>query len=338
MAMDCTTSLPVSSFYSSNLNSIMDSYERVGQRICRMLGAPMINLEIHVDQLNEFISIAAEMFTKFAGYTREYLVFDSDLYEKDKGIRLDVLFSISRDFNSRLEIENPNKDIQKAYTIGKMVIGDPNAPWIYQVARQNSVGKNVLDLMNSYDYLMDSYRKVIAVKDFEEGSSSGVNTLFTIEQTLAQQTYFSYSMGNYGFDLVSWHILKNWLEDREKLLALRRDIQFDERTQYMRITPQPKMGSSPSRFYGAISCYVERPLSDIIKEPWVYQYATALTKIAIGNVRGKYTNTALFGGGIINYNDLLTQGLTEKKELESMLYNGASAGLGDSEPCLFVVG
>jgi hypothetical protein len=145
-------------------------------------------------------------------------------------------------------------------------------------------------------------------------------------------------MGNYGFDLVSWHILKNWLEDREKLLALRRDIQFDERTQYMRITPQPKMGSSPSRFYGAISCYVERPLSDIIKEPWVYQYATALTKIAIGNVRGKYTNTALFGGGIINYNDLLTQGLTEKKELESMLYNGASAGMGDSEPILMMVG
>ena len=281
MALDCTTSLPVSSFFSSNLNSIMDSYERVGQRICRSLGAPMINLEVHDDQLNEFISIAAEMFTRFAGYTREYLVFDSNLYEKDKGIRLDVLFSLSRDFNARLEIENPNKDIQRAYTIGKMVIGDPNSPWIYQVAKQNSVGKPVLDLLNSYDYMMDSYRKVISVTDFEEGSTTGINTLFTIEQTLAQQTYFSYSMGNYGFDLVSWSILKNWLEDREKMLALRRDIQFDERTQYMRITPQPKMGSSPSRFWGAVSCYVERPLSDIIKEPWVYQYALALTKISI---------------------------------------------------------
>lgn len=338
MALDCTTSLPVSSFFSSNLNSIMDSYERVGQRICRTLGAPMINLEVHEDQLNEFISIASEMFTRFAGYTREYLVFDSDLYEKDKGIRLDVLFSLSRDFNARLEIENPNKDIQKAYTIGKMVIGDPNAPWIYQVAKQNTVGKPVLDLLNSYDYMMDSYRKVISVTDFEEGSTTGVNTLFTIEQTLAQQTYFSYSMGNYGFDLVSWHILKNWLEDREKLLALRRDIQFDDRTQYMRITPQPKMGSSPSRFYGAVSCYVERPLADIIKEPWVYQYALALTKIAIGNVRGKYTNTALFGGGVINYNDLLSQGLKEKDSLEQQLFTGASAGMGSSDPVLFVVG
>jgi hypothetical protein len=316
----------------------MDSYERVGQRICRSLGAPMINLEVHEDQLNEFISIASEMFTRFAGYTREYLVFDSELYEKDKGIRLDVLFSLSRDFNARLEIENPNKDVQKAYTIGKMVIGDPNSPWIYQVAKQNSVGKPVLDLLNSYDYMMDSYRKVISVTDFEEGSTTGVNTLFTIEQTMAQQTYFSYSMGNYGFDLVSWHILKNWLEDREKLLALRRDIQFDERTQYMRITPQPKMGSSPSRFWGAVSCYVERPLADIIKEPWVYQYALALTKISIGNVRGKYTGTALFGGGVINYNDLLSQGLKEKDSLEQQLFTGASAGMGSSDPILFVVG
>lgn len=336
--MDCTNALPVSSFYSSNLNSIMDSYDRVGQRICRTLGAPMINLEIHEDQLNEFISIAAEMFTKYAGYTREYLVFDSDLYEKDKGIRLDVLFSLSRDFDSRLEINDVNKDISKAYGIGKMIIGDPKSPWIYQVGKKDSFGRETLELMNSYDYLVDNYRKVISVTDFEEGSSTGVNTLFTIEQSMAQQTYFSYAMGNYGFDLVSWYVLKNWLDTREKVLALRRDIQFDERTQYMRITPQPRMGSSTTRFYGAISCYVERPLSDIIKEPWVYQYALALTKIAIGNVRGKITNVQLFGGGVINYNDLLSQGLKEKETLEEKLYTGASAGFGDSDPVLFFMG
>lgn len=338
MSMECTTSLPVSSFYSTNLNSIIDSYERISQRICRTLGAPMVNLEIHEDQLNEFISMAAEMFTKYAGYTREYLVFDSDLYEVDKGIRLDVLFSLTRDFNARLKVDDVNKDISKAYTIGKMVIGDPNAPWIFQVGKPDSVGRETLELMNSYDYLLDRYRKVIAVTDFEEGSTNGVNTLFTIEQTMAQQTYFSYSMGNYGFDLISWYTLKNWLETREKVLSLRRDIQFDERTQYLRITPQPKMGSSPSRFYGAVSCYVERPLSDIIKEPWVMQYATALSKIAIGNVRGKITNVQLFGGGVINYSDMLNQGLKEKDALEQRLYTGASAGFGDSDPISFFMG
>jgi hypothetical protein len=64
----------------------------------------------------------------------------------------------------------------------------------------------------------------------------------------------------------------------------------------------------------------------------------ALTKIAIGNVRGKITNVQLFGGGVINYNDLLSQGLKEKETLEEKLYTGASAGFGDSDPIMFFMG
>lgn len=333
--MDCTTSLPTSAFYSTNLGTIVDTYTRMGQRISRSLGAPMVSIEIHQDQLNENIAIACEMFTKFAGYTREFLVFNSDLYEKDKGIRLDALFSISKSFNARLTMKGVPDDIRAAYTIAKMIIGDPNKPYVYQVSDPND--PETLQLLNSYDYLVRDYRKVIAVLDFEEGSSTGVNTLFTIEQTLAQQTYFSYSMGNYGFDLISWYVLKNWLDTREKVLALRRSVMFDERTQYMRMVPQPKQASS-SQFYGVVACYVERPLQDIIKEPWVYQYALALSKIVVGNNRGKYQGVALFGGGSINYNDILSQGLEEKKTLEERLYTGATPGLGDAEPVDFFVG
>jgi len=334
MAMDCTTSLPTSAFYSTNLSSVIDGFGRLGERICRSLGAPMINIEIHQDQLNEFISMALELFSKYAGYTREYLIFDSDLYEVNKGIRLDVLFSLSKDFNARLDIKNVPDDIRKLYTIGSMMIGKPEEPYVYQIPDADT---DTIKLLNSYDYLVKDYRKVITVTDFEEGSSSGVNTLFTIEQTLAQQTYFSYAMGNYGFDLISWYTLKDWLETREKMLALRRDIMFDERTQYLRIIPQPKQGST-SRFYGVVSCYVERPIIDNLKEPWVLQYATALTKISIANVRGKYTNVGLFGGGSINYNYLLEQGMREKEALEKQLFTGASPGFGDSEPPMFFVG
>jgi hypothetical protein len=181
------------------------------------------------------------------------------------------------------------------------------------------------------------YRKVIDIVDFEEGSTTGVNTLFTIEQTLAQQTYFSYAMGNYGFDLISWYTLKNWLEVREKLLAQKRSISFNDRTQYMQFYPPPRTPGSGSRFYGVVNCYVERPLRDLIKEQWVYQYALALSKISVGNVRGKYTGTTLFGGGQINYTDLLSQGLNEKEKLEQKLYEGAP-GLGDAAPPSFFVG
>jgi hypothetical protein len=333
--MDCSTSLPTSAFYSTNLRNVVDSYNRLGQRICRTLGAPMINIEIHQDQLNENIAIACEMYTRWAGYTNEYLVFNSDLYEKDKGIRLDVLFSTSRDFNSQIKVKNVPEDIRSLYTLGKMIIGEPERPYVYQVF--NPEDPSEISVLNSYDYLVKDYRKVVSVLDFEEGSSTGVNTLFTIEQSLAQQTYFSYSMGNYGFDLISWTVLKNWLDTREKVLALRRGIMFDERTQYLRMNPQPKQGST-SQFWGVLTCYVERPVLDIIKEPWVYQYALALTKIAVGNIRGKITGVGLFGGGQINYNDILQQGLREKESLENMLYTGASPGMGGADPVMFFVG
>jgi len=333
--MDCSTSLPTSAFYSTNLRNVVDSYNRLGQRICRTLGAPMINIEIHQDQLNENIAIACEMYTRWAGYTNEYLIFNSDLYEKDKGIRLDVLFSTSRDFNSQIKVKNVPEDIRSLYTLGKMIIGEPERPYVYQVF--NPEDPSEISVLNSYDYLVKDYRKVVSVLDFEEGSSTGVNTLFTIEQSLAQQTYFSYSMGNYGFDLISWTVLKNWLDTREKVLALRRGIMFDERTQYLRMNPQPKQGST-SQFWGVLTCYVERPVLDIIKEPWVYQYALALTKIAVGNIRGKITGVGLFGGGQINYNDILQQGLKEKESLENMLYTGASPGMGGADPVMFFVG
>lgn len=329
--MVCSDVEPVSAFYSTNLQSKIQSYERLGQRICRALGAPLVNIEVHSDQLNEFIGIACEMFTKFAGYTQEYLVFDSDLYEKDKGgIRLDVLFSLTKDFNFRSKFKNVSKSIKDLYSIGKMVIGETDSPYLFQVIDQTQ--PDTLELLNSYDYLIGDYRRVIDVIDFEEGSSDGINTLFTIEQSLAQQTYFSYSLGNYGFDLISWYTLKNWLDTREKVLALRRDVRFDPKSQYMQMFPAP----GNTHFYGIVTCYVERPLVDIIKEPWVYQYALALTKIAIGQVRGKYAGTQLFGGGTINAS-ILEDGKAEKMELEKKLYESAP-GFGDAAPPEFFVG
>ena len=190
---------------------------------------------------------------------------------------------------------------------------------------------------NGFDYDIMDYRKVVDIIDFEQGSTTGINTLFTIEQTLAQQTYFSYSMGNYGFDLISWYVLKDWLNNREKLLAVKPSYDFNDRTQIMRIYPQPKAGQSTSQYYGVISCYVEKPLRDVIQEQWVYQYALALTKITLGRIRGKYAGTTLFGGGSVNA-DMLAEGLAEKEKLEEQLYTGATPGLGDASPPLFFVG
>jgi len=275
---------PISGFQSTNLNSRVDNFNRLGDRILRSLGYPFTNVEIHRDQLYENISIAVEYFSKFAGYTKEYLIFDSNLYKKDYGIKIDDLFTLqnSSTFDEQKELKTPNKDFTKSINTKETVFAATSAipgslfssisslssalengisandifaedfyseiiselsavkdlfiPQVKNnITRQGSIVSETEQLINSFDYDVMDYRKVIAVTDFEEGSSTGINTLFTIEQSLAQQTYFSYAMGNYGFDLVSWYTLKNWLETREKMLATKRSYAFDERTQLLRM-------------------------------------------------------------------------------------------------------
>ena len=94
MALACTIQ-PLSAFLSTNLNNKIKTYDNLGDRIKRSLGYPLVSLEIHTDQLRENIQIAVEYFTKYAGFTQEYLIFDSDMYETRKGIRLDLLYTVA---------------------------------------------------------------------------------------------------------------------------------------------------------------------------------------------------------------------------------------------------
>lgn len=373
---------PVSAFLSTNLSNKIESFQQLGDRIKRSLGWPLISLEIHQDQLFENIQIAIEMFSKYAGYTQEFLIFDSLLYEKNKGIRLDHLFTISNSSYTQAQklaqsppspsmgftAETPSavyvvttavptsvfassSSLSSVFTINmdafdiidqtiyssitsfNTSLSTYFTPTKQRVLTKQSEPTTVTTYNNAFDYDIMDYRKVIDVTEFEEGSSNGVNTLFTLEQTLAQQTYFSYALGNFGFDLVSWYTVKEFIDTREKMLATRKDLSFDPRTQYMQMYPQP----GTSRFYGVITCYVERPIRDLIKEQWVYKYASALCKIVIGRVRGKFTGVSLLGGGTLNA-DLLAEGITERDALEKMLLEGASPGAGDADPCYFFVG
>ena len=410
MALACTIQ-PLSAFLSTNLNSKVETYDRLGDRIKRTLGYPVISLEIHTDQLRENIQIAVEYFTKYAGFTREFLIFDSDMYEPNKGIRLDLLYTLANtdlDTNAKKAAGgNPlgpgpefmGSTPESVYlTISSVLSGNfatskypvmSGSTAVYSgslsaIYTPTSGGANGIDrfeifdsslystitslkepggtlvghrlsaaferterqtltqqgsatdavfFQNVFDYDIMDYRKVVEVTDFEEGSSTGINTLFTLEQTLAQQTYFSYALGNYGFDLVSWYTLKEWLDTREKMLATRRDIKFNPRTQYMQMYPQP----GREKFYGVLSCYLEKPIRNIIMEQWIYEYSLALSMITIGRIRGKFGSVSLLGGGALNY-DLLTEGQTRKAELEAKLFDGPSPGFGDTEPPMFFVG
>jgi hypothetical protein len=282
---------------STTFNSQVKSYNYLAQRVRRTLGEPLIQIEVSSEQIYEFIDIAIEYFTKFAGVDEEYLIFRSDLYIKGVGLPVGKMFNIS--------------------------------PSMYN--ETNTTSTSATTLSAGYDYDLDDFRKVIDVFSFQEGNNSGVNTLFTIENTIAQQAYFGHLLGNVGYDLVTWHILKEWIDTREKVLGMMPYLRFDPYTQILKIIPEPKTANA---YYGLIGCKIQKPIKHLIQELWIYRYTLALTKIAVGHVRTKYTGTNLFGGQTVNGTDLLRQGEKEKDELEKEIVTD----LIDRSPTNFFVG
>jgi hypothetical protein len=263
---------------STNFNSVITSYDGLAQRIRRQMGEPLVNVEIANEQIYDCIAQAMEYFTKYAGYTEEFLIFDSKKYIKGQGIDVATLI-------------NQTPEMFQSTTPG---------------------------LSAGYDYDLNSYRRVLDCFSFTYGETTGINTLFTLEQAMAQQIYSSYMIGNFGFDLITWEVLKGFIDTRNKVLAMTPHYRFDPKTQILRIIPEP----IPEQTYlGIVGCYLERPVKDLINERWIYRYALALSKIVVGNVRGKFSGTNLFGGGQVNYQDFMSQGIAERDALENELKN-----------------
>jgi hypothetical protein len=263
---------------STNFNSVITSYDSLAQRIRRQMGEPLVNVEIANEQIYDCIAQAMEYFTKYAGYTEEFLVFDSKKYIRGQGIDVATLI-------------NQTPEMYKSMTPG---------------------------LSAGYDYDLNSYRRVLDCFAFTYGETTGINTLFTMEQAMAQQIYSSYMVGNFGFDLITWETLKGFIDTRNKVLAMTPHYRFDPKSQILRIIPEP---ISEQTYLGVVGCYLERPVKDLINERWIYRYALALSKIVVGNVRGKFGGTNLFGGGQVNYQDFMSQGIAERDALENELKN-----------------
>lgn len=410
---------PIQAYMSTNLNSKIKSYEDIATRILNMLGYPSVGItDLHRDQIFEAISIAVETYMQYCGYTDELLVFDSRLYEENKGIRIDQLYTIAsieathdkhaiqkaidrgpdqilktnkdvyvtkvpipavdyyiseKEF-SMLEANCKSadkdllchlKDISRRYPDGIEELSIISGQlYDYLILRRgynkdqfkkskdkvvteggeklniywedSDLGRKRDDLYYAkmYDYDVMDYRKVISVYDFYEGSSSAMSSLFAFETAMAATTYYNYQFSMRGFDLTSWTAMNMWRKDRDKLLATKHSWSFDPYSQYFTLSPQPR--KDRERFFGVLYCYVEEPLRNIIKSPWVWRYALALCKIMIGNSRGKWGDVQILGGGTISGNTFAQQGLEEKKELEQQLIE--KRGFGEAEPPVFFIG
>lgn len=287
----------------TTLTSSITSYEDMSVRIQRLLGAPLINLEISDEQIYDCITEAIEFFTQWAGYTEEYLIFDSRLYKPGVGIKIDNLINKTDELTRKIKPIATQTTTTSACSIpGLSAEWDSGNPMLTGCSLEDKFSDQ------DYDYDLASYRKVVDCFSFEKGEDTGINTLFTLEQAMAQSIYSSYMVGNFGFDLITWEILKGFIDTRNKVLAMTDQFRFDSRTQILRLIPEPRETHS---YYGVVGCYIERPIKDLIQEKIVMKLAMAHVKVAISRVREKYTGTNLMGGGSINAASLLAEGQQE---------------------------
>jgi len=264
---------------STYANSKIHAYSDLIKRLKMNLGYPFVEVELCDEQWAEYIDQACEFYTQYAGYTEEMIAFDSDSYPAGKGLYIPDVFEEIATFQE-------------------------TAPEICQDYMKNEFK----------DPATGKYRKCHGVYSLDQAGKHGLDSLFTLEYMYAAQAYYTAALGGFGTDMVTWETLSHYLDTREKVFATTPRYRFDIRTQRLRITPEPTINA---RYIGVVGLYLERPSTDIIKERWVQQYAIAISKIAIGNIRTKFGTVTLFGGGQINGSDLLSQGLAEKEKLET---------------------
>ena len=184
-----------------------------------------------------------------------------------------------------------------------------------------------------FDYDIMDYRKVVSVVNYSESGVSSITSLYNFDTSLAQQFFYTNQFNHRSFGLTTWYALHEWRNTYEKMLAVKRGWHFNKDTQYLTLTPQPRMGE---RFFGIVECWVERPLKDVLKEPWVFDYALAIVKEMLGRVRSKWGDSvSMLGGGSLTGNALAQEGITKQKELlEELIKNQAYGAM--HKPRFFV--
>jgi hypothetical protein len=272
----------------------------------KWLGMPLVSVELAQDMAYESISKAVELYTQYTELDTEFLLFDSEIYTRGVGIKMDNLFSNTPELSSPYDPTDPNTQVGK-------------------------------------DYDLNDWRRVADVRNIEVGENHGTNILFTIQYAMIQQIGSLMHSGglNKGFDLVTWYNMNEFLELRNKMLSLEHFTRFDPNTQILRIFPEPtgddQYGSDGyGKFWALVECRVEPRFRDCLKNHWVQEYSLALMQIMVGNVRGKYGGTQLLGGGSVDFQNMLTQGLQSKEKLEDQLLNGTGGFVGGAPPAFIV--
>lgn len=194
---------PIQAFLSTDLNNKNKTFDDVANKIMRFLGWPVVSIELHRDQVYEAISLAVEFFMRYSGYDREFLVFDSNIYERDKGLRIDKLCTIASNkaaynagVNPRLISQTYNMAVEipeRVYVVIEDISGSSlPAKWA-----ANGLKKNEIITAEDYDVITSYSQDLCAYFQISRDTNKTLNGEKMEVQPTQFQNAFDYDMMDY---------------------------------------------------------------------------------------------------------------------------------------------
>lgn len=191
-----------------------------------------------------------------------------------------------------------------------------------------------------------------------EGTNSGINTLFTVENFLNNQGMFDALIWSSGhqYNLISYHIARDFLETLDRYVVDRYNFKYHPYTNQLEIQPPPTSGSSLTLSDGStvdspgfilIRAYMiegstlsswtlDSGYEDFYEHStWIFDYATAQCKMMLGRIRSKFASFNSLGNQPIalDGDTLLSEAIAEIERLDETLkteecYEGYSVIMG----------
>ena len=163
--------------------------------------------------------------------------------------------------------------------------------------------------------LPDNVQGVYTFNDDGGVRTDGINTLFTVENSLwnAAGGAWPMPMGPGGW--VDYHLAMQSIELTKRMTGGGYQFEYNPRSKYLTLTPDPvSLSADVSGAWVVVGCYTLRPEDQQFGESWVKRMGLAQAKITLGTIREKYDGVQLLGGGSINAS-VKDEGITERDAL-----------------------
>lgn len=180
------------------------------------------------------------------------------------------------------------------------------------------------------EYIVDDNIDAVINLNHDQGSfGGGIDSIFTPNNLVYTYEYGFGLAGitQYGNEnLTSWKAAMEFIEQSRNLLRAEYFLEFNKYSSTLTLTPKPARDMA-----AVLEVYSNRDfgnsISEIYDEEWVKSYSLALCKIITGRIRSKFQGTPLPGGGSLDGEGILSEGITERDKLKEDLINEESEPL-----------